>query len=120
MTAIAIFPESPGSPSTKFLAVAGSKQSSGKTAGEALDAITAQLDEPVASTLIVVQHACHDPFFTRAQQERLQDLMVRWRQARDAGTILSAPEQAELDALVQAELEGAMRRTRSLLEELGP
>ena len=120
MTMIAILPEGPGVPATSFRAVAGALQAVGKTAGAALDAVTSQLDEAAAGILLVVQHLHADQFFTAVQQQRLQQLMERWRQARDAGTVLPAKEQTELDSLVEAELRGAGARAASLIRELKP
>ena len=51
-----------------------------------------------------------DEFFTADQRRRLEDLMARWRAARDAGLSLPADEQAELEALARAEVEAAGRR----------
>jgi hypothetical protein len=116
----AIVPETPGSPATQYRAVAGKLHSVGKTAGQALDALTSQLGEAEAGTLLVVQHSRPDQFFTAAQQQRLEHLMTRWRQARDAGTALPPQEQAELDALVEAETRAAAERARALLRGLGP
>jgi hypothetical protein len=58
-----------------------------------------------------------DDLFTAAQQQRLAELMALWRTARDAGTTLPAQEQAELDALVEAELRAACARSAALLRE---
>ncbi len=116
MTTIAILPENPGSPTTNYRAVAGPNQATGKTAGAALDALTAQLGELDSTTLVVLQQARPDRFFTADQQKRLEELMARWRTARDAGQSLPAEEQAELDALVQAELQAAKQRARALLQ----
>jgi hypothetical protein len=41
--------------------------------------------------------------------------MDRWRIARDNQTSLPSDEQAELDALIQAELQAATQRAASLL-----
>ncbi len=120
MTTVAIIPEGPGSPAPAYRAVAGKVQAGGKAGGQALDALAAQLDEAEAGTLVIVQHRNPDDFFTREQQERLQDLMERWRTARDAGTSLSVEEQAELDALVEAELRGAAARAAALARGLNP
>jgi hypothetical protein len=120
MTTIAIFPESSGTQPTGYRAVAGSRQSVGRTAGEALDALTAQLDEAERGTLVVVQHRRPDRFFTAEQQQRLQELMTRWRAARDSQTHLPADEQAELQALVEAELRAAMARAAALADGLAP
>ncbi len=120
MTTIAILSESPGSPTTNFRAVAGDKQSVGKTAGQALDALTSQLDETQTGTLLVVQSLRPDHFFTAQQQQRLEELFARWRGFRDRGIPLPAEEQAELDSLVEAEVRATAERARSLLRGLAP
>jgi hypothetical protein len=120
MTTIAIVPDSPATPPTGFRAVAGQRQSVGRTPGEALDALTAQLDADEAGTLLVIQHLRPDAFFTAEQRQRLGDLMARWRAARDRGAALPPDEQAELDALVAAELDAAARRAAALADGLTP
>ncbi|HEV3144162.1 MAG TPA: hypothetical protein VGZ47_09785 [Gemmataceae bacterium] len=115
MTTIAILPDSPGSADTTFRAMADGKQSTGRTAGQALDALTAQLDPGQAGTLIIVQHSRPDEFFTADQQKRLAELMNLWRAARDANAALSSQEQAELNSLVEAELRAAAARASALL-----
>ena len=120
MTTIAILPESPGTQGTRFRAIAGPKQSVGRTAGEALDALTPQLDDSQTGTLVVVQQLRPDQFFTAEQHQRLEELMARWRQARDAGTPLPPTEQAELDALVEAELRASAKRAAALVHGLAP
>ena len=55
-----------------------------------------------------------DRFFTAEQLERLSELMLRWRQARDAGTTLPPAKQAELEALVEAEVRAAADRAEAL------
>ena len=112
MTIISIVPEPPSGTETKYRAVAGQRQSIGKTPGEALDALTAQLDDQESGTLCVVQQMRPDRFFNEAQQKRLAELMQRWRQARDRGTLFLPEEQAELDQLVAVELEAATQRAR--------
>ena len=118
MTTVAILPEPTDSGQVAYRAIAGKRQSIGKTAGEALDALTASLPENDAGTLVIVQHQYPDHFFTAEQQARLRELMLRWRTVRDAGTSLSPSEQAELDALADAELKAASQRTAALLQEL--
>ncbi len=120
MTTIAIAPEDPHASPTRFCAVAGEVQSVGATAGEALDALTAQLGGPEVTTLVVVQPMRPDALFTAEQQQRLAELMARWRAARDAGTPFSPQEQAELDALVRAELHAASQRSAALVRQLPP
>jgi hypothetical protein len=120
MTTIAILPENPGTQGTRFRAIAGQKQSVGRTAGEALDALTPQLDESQAGTLVVVQQLHPDHFFSAEQQKRLEALMARWRQGRDTNTSLPPTEQAELDALVEAELRAAADRATAMVRRLAP
>jgi hypothetical protein len=120
MTTIAILPENPGTRGTHYRAIAGEKQSVGRTAGEALDALTQQLDESQASTLVVVQQLRPDQFFTAQQQARLQELMERWRRARDAKACLLPEEQAELDSLVEQELRASANRAAALVHQLAP
>jgi hypothetical protein len=114
MTTIAIIPDNPGSQPTSYRAIAGNVQSVGRTAGEALDALTAQLGESEKGTLVVVQHQSPDALFSAEQQQRLGELMTRWHAARDAQTSLSADEQAELKALVEAELRAATARAATV------
>jgi hypothetical protein len=118
MTTIAIIPDNPQNSTTRFRAVAGNTQSVGETVGQALDALRAQLGEPEQTTLVVVQPMRPDELFTADQQQRLAELMDRWRAARDAGTTLAPEEQAELDALVETELRAATDRSAALVRQL--
>jgi len=119
MTKVAILPVSTATGEITYQAVAGDKQSEGKTAGEALDALTTQLPDDEAETLIVIQRLRPDRFFNAYQQQRLADLMVRWRAARDTGASFPSSEQMELDALVEAEVRASAARTVALLQVLG-
>lgn len=118
MTTIAILPESSGGDATIWRAVAGDRESTGKTAGEALDAISAQLDENEISTLVIVQRLQPDRFFSDEQRKRLEQLMARWRDPRNTNGQLPTNEQSELEALVEAELEAATRRAEAVVDEL--
>jgi hypothetical protein len=118
MTTIAIVPEKPGASETTYRALAGKMQSVGRTAGEALDALTSQLGDTETSTLVVVQQLRPDRLFTVQQQQRLEELMTRWRSARDSGTELPEVEQAELNALTEAEWRAATERAAALLRGL--
>ena len=119
MTKVAILPIPTEQGALSYRAIAGEKHAQGKTAGEALDALTAQLSADEASTLIIVQHLRPDRFFTAAQQQRLDALMARWRTARDQGATLPADEQTELEALVEAELQASAARATTLADALG-
>ena len=118
MTKVAILPEPTDRGATTYRAIAGVRQSVGKTAGEALDALTAALPESESGTLVIVQHCRPDGFFTAQQQERLKHLMAGWRAARDASTSLPPAEQAELDALIETEVRAASERAAAMLREL--
>lgn len=114
MTTVAIVPIVDAREEKAYRAVASDKRSTGKTAGQALDALTAQLDQAEVGGLLFIQGFQPDAWFTAAQQERLAELMGEWRAARDRGEGLSPDRQAELDRLVEAELAAARRRTMAL------
>ena len=118
MAKVAILPIPTEQGGISYHAVAGNKQSQGKTAGEALDALTAQLSEDESSTLVIVQNLRPDSYFDSTQQKRLAELMDRWRAARDSGQELSSAEQSELSALIEAELRATTARAASLADQL--
>lgn len=91
MTTITVFPENTSATQNAFRAVAGDKQSTGPTVGQAL---AAQLPGN-GTTLVVIQPMRGDEFFPEADRLRLGELMARWRTARDAGKALPAEEQAD-------------------------
>ena len=117
MTKVTILPL-PTEKGLSYHAVAGDKHSQGKTVGEALDALTPQLSVDESGTLIIVQSLRPDRLFNAQQQQRLAELMTRWRAARDLGGPLPMEEQSELDALVEAELRAAGTRAAVLGDEL--
>ena len=104
MTTVSILPVPAAEGGTVYHALSGEQRGAGKTPGEALDAI---LDQDESATLVVVQRNRPDRFFAAEQQRRLEELMTRWRAARDAGSTLAAHEQEELEGLVEAELRAA-------------
>lgn len=118
MTTVAILPISNASGEKSYRAIAGDKQSVGKTAGQALDALTSQLGEIEFRALLVIQNFHPDKFFSTEQQQRLSQLMTMWRTARDQGQTLPPEIQIELDNLVNTELNAATARTASLVQQL--
>jgi hypothetical protein len=60
------------------------------------------------------QQSGSDRFFTAEQQRRLEELMTCWRTARDASSALPVAQQAELEALVEAELQASGQRAAAL------
>ncbi len=115
MTTVAILPIADADGRTTYRAVADNKHSSGQTAGQALDALIAQFGDSEFRGLLVIQSFRPDNFFSAQQQERLAELMVQWREARDRGCTFPPDQQAELDRLVEAELQAATARTATLL-----
>lgn len=118
MTRVSILPEPGDGGAVRYRAVSGEQQSVGNTAGEALDALSAQLPADKKGTLVVVQNLQADEFFTKLKCARLEELMTRWRVARDARLTLPAMEQAELERLVQEEVAAAGRRAAVISNEL--
>jgi hypothetical protein len=102
-----------------FHAITAHHQAMGRTPGQALDALTAQLPAEEIDTLIIVRSLHPDRFFTETQRQRLEQLMAFWRSARDAGTALPADEQSELESLIDAEVRAAAQRAAALSHELG-
>lgn len=118
MTRVSILPEPGEGGAVRYRAVSGEQQSVGKTAGEALDALSAQLPTDKKGTLVVVQNLQPDEFFTEEKCARLDELMTQWRAARDSRLTLSATNQAELKRLVQEEVAAAGRRAAVMDNEL--
>jgi len=118
MTKIAILPISGEQGSVTFCAVSNGKRSQGPTAGAALDALTAQLTPDEAGTMVIVQNQRPDQYFNAESQQRLAQLMARWRSCRDQGQTFPADEQAELAGLIDAELRASAARSAALADEL--
>ncbi len=118
MTKVAILPEPSAHGDMMYRAVAGTKQAVAKTAGAALDALSAQLPPDESGTLVVVQNHRPDKFFNSTQQARLQQLMEAWRAARDSGRLFPATARAELDALIEAEVRASGERAAAALADL--
>lgn len=119
MTQVTILPVPTAQGDLSYRAIAGGKYAQGKTAGEALDALTVQLSPEETSTLVVVQSLRPDRFFSAAQQQRLASLMARWQTARDLGSTLTPEEHTEFEALVEAELRASAARVAELADSLG-
>jgi hypothetical protein len=92
----------------------------GRTAGEALDALTPRLSGEEPDTLIIVRNLRPDRSFTAEHQRRLEELMARWRQARDASVGLPPEDQAEPESPVDAELRAASERAAAISRDLAP
>jgi uncharacterized FlgJ-related protein len=100
-----------------YRAISGKKTSFGKTIGEAIDSINEQLkNEP--NPVIFIQDFEPDEFFTAEQQQRLSELMEKLRQAQAGSYKMDAKEREELEALIDAELDGSAQRTEAMLKLL--
>ena len=108
MSSVTIRPEKDNVDGASYRAVSGNRQSIGRTAGEALDSLIDQENGSVDSSAIFVQRMIPDSFFTREQIERMQELLARCDSRSPA-------ENAELDALIDAELDATVLRTDSLV-----
>lgn len=98
-----------------YQAIFGNHFATGQTAGEALDALTAQFPSLTSAPLLILQSFQGDEFFNTLQQKRLITLMAQWRSARDQDQPLEASQNKELEALVASELDAAIARTRALI-----
>ena len=116
MTTVAVLPATDALSEPAYHAVAGNKRASGRTMGEALDALAPQLEDDNAATLIVVQKQRPDRFFSAEQRRRREELTAQWRAAQDAGLEPPAEVQAELERLVSAEIRAAGQRAAALLQ----
>ena len=58
-------------------------------------------------------------FFAEAEQTRLGRLMEKFHDSLQSAEPLSSAEQAELEALVEAELRASAQRAATLAEEAG-
>jgi hypothetical protein len=103
-----------------YRAASGNRQSTGKTAGAALDALTAQMENQEIEGFLLLQNHQPDRFFTALQQQRLTELMSGWRTARDTGDSFPIDLQSELDALIDAELNATADRSQAILNQIQP
>jgi hypothetical protein len=111
MSAVSIYQEANDS-SLQYRAVAGRHQSLGRTPGEALDALNAQLDIAESGSLVLIQQIASDPYFSEDQYLHMRDLLDR----RDQ---LTEEERTELEALIREELIASSKRTAALADALG-
>jgi hypothetical protein len=103
-----------------YQATIGNQQSTGKTAGEALDALTVQMGNQEINGFFLLQSWQPDKFFTSEQQQRLTELMLIWRRARDRGQTMSPEQQSELDNLIEIELYATTERAKAMISQMNP
>ncbi|WP_204105778.1 MULTISPECIES: hypothetical protein [Spirulina sp. CCY15215] len=121
MTTIAIIPESDDR-TAKYRAICGQKQAIGSTPGQALDNIEQQLNDAGivrdSATAIILHRTQSDRFFPSQQHKKLQDLMARFHETSATRNALSDGDRQELDRLAELELEAAIQRSQSLLQQI--
>lgn len=113
MTAIAIRTDQKETGERQFRAIAGDRQSLGRTMGEALDALTAEWGDSVQETVVLIQRFQPDQYFTQAQYDRMQALLAR-------RSTLTPEEHAELEVLIDAELDATVARTETRVRPQQP
>lgn len=113
MTSIAIRTEKRDTSQPRFRAIAGDRQSVGRTMGEALDALTQEWGDSIQETVVLIQHFQPDAYFTQAQYDRMQTLLAR-------RINLTPEERTELEALIDAELDATVARTTPNLRHREP
>jgi hypothetical protein len=118
MTRIAIFKEQAVPGDITYRAITSGQQAAGRTAEEALDALTSQLPGDRGETLVIVRDLASVRFVGEVERRRLEDLMDRWRTAGDSGSSLSNDEQSELERLIGTEVRAAADRASALAQEL--
>jgi predicted Zn-dependent protease with MMP-like domain len=104
MTSIAIRTDQKETGERRFRAIAGDRQSIGRTMGEALDALTAEWRDNIQETIVLIQRFQPDQYFTQAQHDRMQALLAR-------RPVLTPEERAELEDLIDAEVDATVART---------
>ena len=120
MPRVTIFPDPTEAVPEQYRAVADGREAVGGSAGQALDALAAQLGGRLGTSVVVVYLKEPDEFFTAEQHRRLTELRAKWKAALDAGKPLPPDERAELDDLIFAELGGTARRTAALTGSPAP
>jgi hypothetical protein len=108
---VVVLPNNPNA--TNFRAINGKNMSVGETIGQALDSLSKQVSLE-KNSVIYIQDFEPDEFFTAEQQQRMSELMTKWRELRDSNLQLSIEEQSELEQLVELELIGSAKRTAKI------
>lgn len=118
MNTIAILPEGGDAHPATFRAITTDRKATGRTPGEALDALTSQLGAESAGAAVILQLFRPDTHFSAEQRDRLSTLMERWRAARETGSTLPLAEQIGLERLIDEELQGSAERAAQMSREL--
>ena len=95
MTTITIAREQSTATAATYRAFGRERTSTGATPGQALDALSAQLEPQAVGSMVVIMEPGPDEFFPAELVERLQQLMVLHRAALDVGSPMSAAAETE-------------------------
>jgi hypothetical protein len=112
MTPITIQSDERPAEGPRYRAISGKRQTMGRTAGEALDALNEQSDSESGPSMVIVQQIAADSYFSEAQYQRMEELMAR----RNG---LTPGELSELEELARQELVAAAERTKAIADALG-
>src|SRR4029453_1942772 len=106
MTTIAIRNDQKETGERRFRAIAGNRQSLGKTMGEALDALTAEWGDDVQETEVFIQRFQPEQYFSQGEYGRMQALLAH-------RSTLTPEESTELEALIDSEVDATIPRTET-------
>ena len=118
MQTIAILPDTTA-PNSQYRATCGKHHATGQTAGQALDTLEAELSTTstaIGETLVILQRFRPDDLFSKAQQQRLRELMDQFHTAINQGASLPSSTQTELETPIEDELEANIQRSQRLLQ----
>ena len=118
MQTIAILPDTTA-PNSQYRATSGTHHATGQTAGQALDTLEAELSTTstaTGETLVILQRFRPDDLFSKAQQQRLRELMDQFHTAINQGASLPSSTQTELETPIEDELEANIQRSQRLLQ----
>jgi hypothetical protein len=117
MTSITVLRDENGTDTgPRFTAVTntGKLQSIGKTMGEAIDALIAKLPDDQASEIVIVVQPRPETAFNKDQVTRLRRLIVAAKISP-----LSSDDQAEMEALIDAEFKASAQFASTVASALG-
>ena len=120
MTTVTIAAEPAAAQDIIFRAFAFGREATGATPGQALDALTADLDLTANGSTVFILDARAVEFFTAEQQRRLLELKVRHRAALDSGMPMPPGQLAELRELAESTTEASGRRVEAILHRARP
>ena len=117
MTTVQILQESvQPSGQMRYRAIHRNRQAAGATPGAALDALEDMLPDD-AGTVVILQKFKTDAHFGTEQQARLAELMSQLHTARSQGHDLAKQEMAELETLVDLELQATALRAEEIYSQ---